>query len=300
MSKFYVHLFVSCSPQSQTLWCPAYHRVWFCGILPTAESDSVMSCPPQSLPLQCPAYCRVRLCGVLTPTKSDSVWSCHLRVRLCGFLSTAVTNSVVSCSPQRLTLRCPIHHRVRLCGVLFTTESDYEVFCLLQWLTLWCPVHHRVWLCGFLYTAVTNSVVSCSLQSLTVLYVDWLCDVQFTTESDSVMSCLPKSLTLRCPAFCYLISCPHITAEIVLDLQSPQHCTYCTVSLHDKIVGAYIKYDTRGRQKIRQLCKSSTFISQGRHFYAKFVANYTLQHLAASRLLGNSANIYIVDNFEMV
>ena len=127
--------------------------------------------------------------------------------------------------------------------------------------TLRCPVHHRVWLCGFLSTAVTNSVVSCSLQSLTVLYVDWLCDVQFTTESDSVMSCLPKSLTLRCPAFCYLISCPHITAEIVLDLQSPQHCTYCTVSLHDKIVGAYIKYDTRGRQKIRQLCKSSTFIS---------------------------------------
>ena len=64
---------VSCSTQSQTLWCPAVSRVIICRVLLSAVSYSVVSCSLRCQTLWCPSLCRVRLYGVLS-LQSQTLW----------------------------------------------------------------------------------------------------------------------------------------------------------------------------------------------------------------------------------
>ena len=66
---------VSCTPQSLTLRCMAYHVAWLCGVPHTAEPDSAVSGIPRSLTLRCPAHCSAWLFSVLQFAEPDSTVS---------------------------------------------------------------------------------------------------------------------------------------------------------------------------------------------------------------------------------
>ena len=147
-------LALSCLLQNLIQQCPAFHKVWLCGVLPITQSDSAVYCLTQSLTQRYPAFHK----AVVT-----TLWI-HF---LCKHFNISVDIIcmkkilAVSCLLQNLNQRCPAFHKVWLCSVLPITQSDSAVSCLSQSLTLRCPAYYKVWLIGVLPSTKPDSAVYC-------------------------------------------------------------------------------------------------------------------------------------------
>ena len=119
---------ISCQLWNLTLWCPAYCRIWLCGVLPTVLWN---------LTPWCTAYfeisltdIRIWLFGVLLTEKSATLCPAYIcEIWHCGVLPTVKSDSAVSCLMWNLTLRSPAYCEIWLRGVLPTVKFDSTVSC---------------------------------------------------------------------------------------------------------------------------------------------------------------------------